>query len=131
MEVAPDHSTRASVDGSIPSMDIMARAHRWDDREPGTYVRVLCGFPCSEVSDVGTTVHVMTDDDRGLADRLASDPVDYIWRGLEECAHGEVPEPEGLVQMVRSASQAGATPGGSGGRLGPSGRRDGDPLRTK
>jgi len=47
--------------GQSPVMDVMERARRWKAREEGAYVNVFYGFPWSDVPDVGTTVHVMTD----------------------------------------------------------------------
>ncbi len=50
--------------GASPPMDIMERARRWEAREPGAYVSVFFGYPWSDVPDVGTCVHVMTNDDQ-------------------------------------------------------------------
>ncbi|UCC75228.1 MAG: M81 family metallopeptidase [Gemmatimonadota bacterium] len=96
--------------GRSPSMDIMERARRWEAREPGAYVSVFYGYPWSDVPDVGTTVHVLTDDDQALADRIADDMAEYIWRVREEFAHGEFPMPEEAVRRARQAVAANATP---------------------
>jgi microcystin degradation protein MlrC len=96
--------------GASPAMDIMERARRWEAREPGAYVSVFFGYPWSDVPDVGTTVHVMTNDDQALADRIADDMAEYIWRVREPFAHGEFPMPEAAVRSARQAIAAGATP---------------------
>ncbi|UCC83111.1 MAG: M81 family metallopeptidase [Gemmatimonadota bacterium] len=96
--------------GASPPMDIMERARRWEAREPGAYVSVFFGYPWSDVPDVGTCVHVMTNDDQALADRIADDMAEYIWRVREEFAHGEFPMPEEAVRRARRAIAAGATP---------------------
>lgn len=96
--------------GQGPSMKIMERARRWEAREEDVYVSVLYGFPWSDVPDVGTTVHVMTDGDQALADSIASDMADYIWRVREDFAHGDYPEPEKAVRAARQAIRAGETP---------------------
>jgi microcystin degradation protein MlrC len=96
--------------GQSPSMDIMERARRWEAREPDAYVSVFYGYPWSDVPDVGTTVHVMTNGDQGLADRIADDMAEYIWRVREEFAHGRFTMPDEAVRRTRAAIAAGATP---------------------
>ncbi len=96
--------------GQSPSMDIMERARRWEDREEDAYVSVFYGFPWSDVPDVGTTVHVMTDGDQTLADSIAEDMEDYIWRMRDDFAHGDYPEPETAVEEARDAIREGETP---------------------
>jgi len=96
--------------GQSPVMDIMERARRWETREEGAYVNVFYGFPWSDVPDVGTTVHVMTDDDPALADSIADDMADYIWRVRSDFARGEYPEPDAAVEQAQSAIRAGETP---------------------
>ncbi len=96
--------------GQSPVMDIMERARRWENREPGTYVNVFLGFPWSDVPDVGTTVQVMTDGDQELADEIADDMAEYIWRVREDWAYGEFPEPEEAVQLTKQAIANNETP---------------------
>ena len=96
--------------GQSPSMDIMERARRWESRERDVYVSVAYGFPWSDVPDVGATVHVMTNDDQELADRIADDMSDFIWRVREEL-FGEVPaRPAAAADQAANAFAAGATP---------------------
>jgi microcystin degradation protein MlrC len=96
--------------GQSPSMDIMERARRWESRQPGAFVSVLYGYPWSDVPDVGATVHVMTNDDQELADQIADDMTEFIWRRREEFAQGEFPMPEEAVRQAREAIAVGATP---------------------
>lgn len=96
--------------GQSPSMDIMERARRWEAREDDAYVSVFYGFPWSDVPDVGAAVHVMTDADQELADRIADDVADYAWRVRGEFAHGDYPEPGEAVRRARKAIAAGETP---------------------
>jgi microcystin degradation protein MlrC len=96
--------------GQSPSMDIMERARRWEAREPGAYVSVFYGYPWSDVADVGTTVHVMTNRDQALADRIADDMAEFIWRVREDFAHRRFPMPDEAVRQTREAISAGATP---------------------
>jgi microcystin degradation protein MlrC len=86
--------------GQSPSMEIMERARRWEAREPGAYVSVFYGFPWSDVPDVGACVHVMTNDDQALADKIADDMADLIWRVRSDFAHGGFLMPEEAVQKT-------------------------------
>ena len=96
--------------GQSPSMDIMERARRWESRERDVYVSVAYGFPWSDVPDVGATVHVMTNDDQALAEQIADDMSDYIWR-VREGLFGDVPaRPEAAAEQAVNAFSSGATP---------------------
>jgi microcystin degradation protein MlrC len=96
--------------GQSPSMDIMERARRWEARENDAYVSVFYGYPWSDVPDVGATVHVMTNGDQELADRIADDMDDFIWRVRQEFAVGGYPQPTEAAQIVKQAIADGATP---------------------
>ncbi len=96
--------------GASPVMDIMERARRWEDREPGAFVSVFLGFPWSDVADIGTTVQVMTNDDQALADEIADDMAEFIWRVREEYAFGQFPMPDEAVGLARQAIAAGEVP---------------------
>jgi microcystin degradation protein MlrC len=96
--------------GAAPSMEIMERARRWEAREPGAYVSVFYGFPWADVPDAGATVHVMTNDDPELANRIADDMADFMWRVREEFAAVELPFPEEAARIVRAAVARGETP---------------------
>lgn len=96
--------------GQSPSMDIMERARRWEAREADAFVSVFYGYPWSDVPDVGATVHVMTNGDQELADRIADDMNDFIWRVREDFAIGGYPVPEEAARQVADAIRDGATP---------------------
>jgi microcystin degradation protein MlrC len=96
--------------GQSPSMDIMERARRWEARQKDVYVSVFYGYPWSDVPDVGATVEVMTNDDQALADRIADDMNDYIWRVRKEFAVGGYPMPEEAAGIVKEAIAAGEAP---------------------
>ena len=53
-------------------MDIMERARR-GSCENKEVMEVFYGFPWSDVPDIGTTVHVTTNNDQVLADSIADD----------------------------------------------------------
>lgn len=96
--------------GQSPSMDIMERARRWEARQKDAFVSVFYGYPWSDVPDVGTTVHVMTNDDQALADRIADDMEAFIWRVREAFAHGAYPMPDEAVRRTKQALAEGAAP---------------------
>ncbi len=96
--------------GQSPSMDIMERARRWEAREPDVFVSVFYGFPWSDVPDVGATVHVMTNNDQPLADDIADDMSDYIWRMREDLFGDEFPQPVDAVARAQANRESGATP---------------------
>jgi microcystin degradation protein MlrC len=96
--------------GASPSMDIMARAERWEAREEDAFVSVFFGYPWSDVPNVGATIHVMTNDDQDLAHRIADDMNEYFWRVREEFALGRFPQPDEAAGIVREALARGAIP---------------------
>ena len=79
--------------GESPAKDIMERARRWEAREDDAYVSVFFGFPWADVPDVGATVQVMTNNDQALADAIADDLSDFIWRHRQAFAGGSYPGP--------------------------------------
>jgi microcystin degradation protein MlrC len=52
----------------------------------------------------------MTNGDQGLADRIADDMAEFIWRVREGFAHRRFPMPDEAVRRTRQAIAAGATP---------------------
>ena len=96
--------------GQSPSMDIMERARRWENRTRDAFVSVFYGYPWSDVPDVGTTIHVMTNGDQALADSIAEDMAGYVWRVREDFAHGNFPMPDDAVAQTRQAIADGAVP---------------------
>ena len=96
--------------GKSPSMDIMERARRWEARTRGAFVSVFYGYPWSDVPDVGATVHVMTNNDQKLADRIADDMSEFIWRVREDFASGKYPMPKEAVAKTKTAIAEKAVP---------------------
>ena len=96
--------------GVSPAMEIMERARRWECRYPGVYVSVAFGFAYADVPDVGATVMVVTNNDQKLADRIANDMSDYIWRRRKEFAGKKLPKTEEGVALALAAANAGKTP---------------------
>jgi len=96
--------------GKTPAMDIMERARRWEAREEDVFVSVFYGFPWADVPDVGATVHVMTNDDPQLANEIADDMSEYIWRVRKELFGEPLAQPDVAAARATAAFAAGATP---------------------
>ncbi|UCC40205.1 MAG: M81 family metallopeptidase [Candidatus Aminicenantes bacterium] len=96
--------------GVSPSMEIMERARRWECQRPDAYVSVAFGFAYADVPDVGATVMVVTNNDQELADRIADDMSDYIWRRRESFAGKKLPKTKEGVGLAVEAARAGRTP---------------------
>lgn len=96
--------------GKSPSMDIMERARRWESREKDVFVSVAYGFPWADVPDVGATVHVMTNNDQELAEHIADDMSDFIWRVREDIFGEEYPQPDVAVANALRDVATGESP---------------------
>lgn len=96
--------------GKTPAMDIMERARRWEAREEDVFVSVFYGFPWADVPDVGATVHVMTNDDPQLANEIADDMSEYIWRVRKELFGEPLAQPDVAAARATAAFAAGVTP---------------------
>lgn len=96
--------------GVSPAMDIMERARRWECRIPGVYVSVAFGFAYADVPDVGATVMVVTNNNQKLADEIADDMSDYIWRMRKEFAGKKLPKTKEGVALAIQAVKNGKTP---------------------
>ena len=96
--------------GVSPAMDIMERARRWECRIPGIYVSVAFGFAYADVPDVGATVMAVTNNDQKLADEIADDMSDYIWRMRREFAGKKLPKTKEGVALAIQAVKDGRPP---------------------
>ncbi len=96
--------------GVSPAMEIMEHARRWESRVPGVYVSVAFGFAYADVPDVGATVMVVTNNDQKLADQIADNVSDYIWRKREVFARKKLPKTKEGVAKAIAAAKAGKTP---------------------
>ncbi len=96
--------------GVSPAMEIMEKARRWEDRVPGVYVSVAFGFAYADVPDAGATVMVITNNDQNLADSIADDMSDFIWRMRHDFAGKRLPGTAEGVRLGIEAAEAGKTP---------------------
>ena len=96
--------------GVSPAMEMMERARRWENREEDAYVSVFFGFAYADVPDAGACVHVMTNNDQAMADRIADDMSEYIWRIRHEFAGKKLPKTREGVALAIAAAKEGTTP---------------------
>jgi len=96
--------------GRSPYMDIYERARRWESRETDVYVSVALGFPWSDVPDLGANVQVITNDDQALADRIADDMNDFMWRLREKMFDIDLLMPDEAVARAIRDIEAGRKP---------------------
>lgn len=93
-----------------PAREIMERARRWENRENDVYVSVNFGFAYADVPDNGASVFVVTNNDPDLADRIAEDMNDFIWRHRKDFVFKEIYNVENGVEKIMEAVKAGRTP---------------------
>lgn len=96
--------------GVSPAMDIMERARRWECRYRDVYVSVAFGFAYADVPEVGATVMVVTNNDQDLANKIADDMSNYIWRMRKEFAGKKLPKTKEGVALAIAAVRAGKRP---------------------
>ncbi len=93
-----------------PGMEIMERARKWENRQHDVYVSVAMGYAYSDVPEAGVTVMVVTNDDQALADSIADDMSNYIWKIRKELAGKKQPTlSEGVKHAIKAANR-GETP---------------------
>jgi microcystin degradation protein MlrC len=97
--------------GARPWMDLVQRALVWEAREVDVYVNIFFGFPFADVPDVGMTVQVLTNGNPDLAERIARDLADTIWRFRAELLGATSLHSIGEgVTLARQAITEGNTP---------------------
>ncbi len=96
--------------GVSPAMDIMERARRWENQQKDVSVSVAFGFAYADVPDLGATVMVVTNNDQALADRIAEDMSNFIWRNREAFAGKRLPKTREGVRLAIQAARQGKTP---------------------
>lgn len=96
--------------GDSPALDIMERARSWEHRETDVFVSVAFGFAYADVPDVGASVMVVTNNKPQLAERIAQDMSDYIWRVREQFFTRPIYTPEAGVLRAVQAVRDGNSP---------------------
>jgi len=70
---------QAQFTGRYPMSRLMDEAHRMEGLPGVETITVAAGFPWSDIREAGMSFIVTTDDDQGLADRLADELSDLAW----------------------------------------------------
>ncbi len=96
--------------GTSPAMEIMERARIWECEHLGVHVSVAFGFAYADVPDAGAAVIVVTNNDQALAERIANDMSDYIWRLRHVFAGKKLPGTKEGVALSIGAAKKGKTP---------------------
>jgi microcystin degradation protein MlrC len=96
--------------GRSPYSDIIQRALVWEAQALDAYVSVFFGFPWSDVVNAGVTVQVTTNNDPGLAARIAEDMSAYIWRRREELFSLDFVDADKLAAPVARLTAEGKVP---------------------
>ncbi|MEM7662108.1 MAG: M81 family metallopeptidase [Pseudomonadota bacterium] len=96
--------------GADPWASIVQRALTWEAREKDVYVNVFTGFPWNDSVDAGATIQVMTNNDQELADKIAQDMSDYMWRRRFEMFSLEIVPPGDAVTRAIVATESGDAP---------------------
>jgi len=85
-------------------------------------ISIFAGFPHADIPDAGFGVYVATNDDQGLADRLADRLADTAWTHRHEFIHAALPAREAVAKAQASpgkpivlADMADNTGGGAAG----------------
>ena len=86
---------------SGPMAEVMARARELEARPDVLKVNVLPGFYHADISTMGFTVPVVTDDDPDLARRVSRDVAHFAWEKREEFVE-EYPTPPEAIRKARS-----------------------------
>ncbi|MBD3207373.1 hypothetical protein GF319_13660, partial [Candidatus Bathyarchaeota archaeon] len=97
--------------GESPAKEIMERARMWEEKEEDCYcVSVAFGFAYADVPDVGATVIAVTNDNKELAEKIAKDVSDLIWKLREPFAGKKLPKTEEAVRQAIGLAKEKKTP---------------------
>lgn len=96
--------------GQEPWTRIVQRALVWEARHPDVYVSYFFGFPWNDAPDAGATFEVMTNNNQALADEIAQDMSDFMWRQRAQLFRTPIVQPADAVSQAVQATRAGQTP---------------------
>ncbi len=94
----------------FPAKEIMERARQWENREKDTYVSVNFGFAYADVPDNGASVFVVTNNNQKLAETIADDMNQFIWRHREAFVFKEIYSVTTGVQKAITDNESGRKP---------------------
>lgn len=73
-------TTTCQVTARPPMIEVMQRVHELEQRDGILSVTIATGFPWADVPDVGASIIVVADGDRGKAQAAADELAGWIWQ---------------------------------------------------
>jgi len=96
--------------GFNPTKQVYDRAREWEKKEKDVHVSVAMGFAFADVPDAGASVIVVTNNNKELAEKIAQDISDFMWKIRESLAKQKVPKVKEGVDMALKAVNNGKRP---------------------
>jgi microcystin degradation protein MlrC len=96
--------------GVHPGKTIMDRCREWESRKKDVYVSVAFGFAYADVPDGGATVIAVTNNNQGLAGKIAKDVSDLVWELRDPLSNRGIPKVREGVEKAISLAGEGKTP---------------------
>ncbi len=91
-----------------PAREIMERARQWENRESDVYVNVNFGFAYADVPDNGASVFVVSNNNQALAEQIADDMNQFIWRHRKDFVFKTIYTlEEGVLKALEAVGQGG------------------------
>jgi len=87
-----------------PMVSLMAKAHAIEQKEKVVNVTLSMGFPFSDIRDVGVSVLVTTNNNKGLAQKLAAEMAKAIWDKRDDFSVTLTPVPE-VIDYARTKAE--------------------------
>lgn len=91
-------STTSQVTAHPPMDDVLRRVHALEQRPGVLSVTISTGFPWADVPDVGSSVIVVADGDRALAQQTAEELSCWVWENRERWYAPPVTVADGLAR---------------------------------
>jgi len=90
-----------------PTKQVYDRAREWEARGGDVYgVSVAMGFAFADVPDVGATVIAVTNNNKELAEKIAQDISDFMWKIRQSLANQKVPDVKnGVAQALKAVKK--------------------------
>ena len=98
--------------GDFPNRDLQARAREME-REGALAVSLFTGFPHADISNAGLSCVVVTDGDRGAAERMRDELLDFAWTNREAFVYRIEPLADSIARARGAAIKTDADADGT------------------
>ena len=95
--------------GDFPNRELQARAQEME-AEGALAVSLFTGFPHADIANAGLSCVVVTAGDRGAAERMRDELLDFAWTNREAFVYRIEPLADSIARARGAASDAGAPP---------------------